>query len=432
MRRSYIFTSIIATAVLLLSAGAAAAQLAPLRGHVVLKQADGTTVKPADAVIDVFRTDISGVYHTKTDKKGEFVFAGLPFAGRYLIAASMPNAAPGFQTGVRVGQDIDYEIVLSPGDGRRLTLEDINKAGSATPTAGGGGGESAADKAKREEILKKNAEIEANNKKAENSNKIVAETFKAGNAALAAKNYEEAVRQYDTGLAADPDQAALLTNKAAALKALGVDKYNAAIQSKDDAAKTAGIEAAKGYFKTSAESSDKAYELIKNEKVASDPNEQKRHEANKYAALNVRSEAYRLYVTKGDPTKVDGGMVAFQDYIAVEPDPVKKAKAQFDLAQMLFDAGAADKAIVEFKKILEVEPDNVDALYGVGIAEISSGYAATDKAKLQEGVNDLQRFVDKAPDSHKYKADAKATLAELKNTESVVPVKTTPARRKRP
>jgi tetratricopeptide (TPR) repeat protein len=125
-------------------------------------------------------------------------------------------------------------------------------------------------------------------------------------------------------------------------------------------------------------------------------------------------------------------MVAFQDYIAVEPDPVKKAKAQFDLAQMLFDAGAADKAIVEFKKILGVEPDNVDALYGVGIAEISSGYAATDKAKLQEGVNDLQRFVDKAPDSHKYKADAKATLAELKNTESVVPVKTTPARRKRP
>jgi tetratricopeptide (TPR) repeat protein len=313
-----------------------------------------------------------------------------------------------------------------------LTLEDINKAGSATPTAGGGAGESAADKAKREEILKKNAEIESNNKKAENSNKIVAETFKAGNAALAAKNYEEAVRQYDIGLAADPDQAALLTNKAAALKALGVDKYNAAIQSKDDAAKTAGIEAAKGYFKTSAESSDKAYELIKNEKVASDPNEQKRHEANKYAALNVRSEAYRLYVTKGDPTKVDGGMVAFQDYIAVEPDPVKKAKAQFDLAQMLFDAGAADKAIVEFKKILGVEPDNVDALYGVGIAEISSGYAATDKAKLQEGVNDLQRFVDKAPDSHKYKADAKATLAELKNTESVVPVKTTPARRKRP
>jgi tetratricopeptide (TPR) repeat protein len=427
MRRPYIFASLIAIAILVFSAASAAAQTAPLRGHVVLKQADGTTVKPADVVIDVFRTDISGVYHTKTDKKGEFVFAGLPFVGRYVVAASMANAAPGFQTGVRVGQDIDYEIVLSPGDGRRLTLEDINKAGSAPPTAGGSKGESAADKAKREEIEKKNEEIKKNNEKAENSNKIVAETFKAGNAALAAKNFEEAVRQYDIGLAADSEQAALLTNKAAALKALGVDKYNTAIQSKDEAAKAAGIEAAKGYFKTAAESADKSIELIKNEKVANDPNEQKRHEANKYAALNVRAEAYRLYVTKGDPTKVDGGVAAFEDYIAAEPDPVKKSKAQFDLAQMLLDAGAGDKAYAEYQKILATQPDDADANLGAGLALFSTG----DKTKYQEAANFLQHFVDKAPDTHKYKNDARAILAELKSTENVVPVKT-PARRKRP
>jgi tetratricopeptide (TPR) repeat protein len=424
MRRSYIFASLTAIAVLVLGAATAAAQVAPLRGHVVLKQADGTTVKPADAVIDVYRTDISGVFHTKTDKKGEFVFAGLPFVGRYVIAASMPNAAPGFQRGVRVGQDIDYEIVLSPGDGGRLTLDDINKAGAATPASGGGGArpvESAADKAKREEV-------EASNKKAENSNKIVAETFKAGNEALTAKNYEEAVKQYDIGLAADPEQAALLTNKAAALKALGVAKYNTAIQSKDDAARAAGIEAAKADFKNAAESSDKAYELIKKETVATDPNAQKAHEVNKYAALNVRSEAYRLYVTKGDPTKVDGGMAAFQDYIAVEPDPVKKAKAQFDLAQMLLDAGAGDKAYAEYQKILAAQPDDADANLGAGLALFSSG----DKTKYQEAANYLQHFVDKAPDTHKFKNDAKAILAELKSTENVVPVKTTPARRKRP
>src|SRR5258708_271643 len=342
MRRSYIFTSIPATVFLLLSAAAAAAQVAPLRGHVVLKQADGTSVKPADAVIDVYRTDISGVFHTKTDKKGEFVFAGLPFVGRYVIAASMPNAAPGFQTGVRVGQDIDYEIVLSPGDGRRLTLDDINKAGTATPASGGGARavESAADKAKREEI-------EASNKKADNSNKIAAETFKAGNDALTAKNYEEAVKQYDIGLAADPEQAALLTNKAAALKALGVAKYNAAIQSKDDAARSAGIEAAKADFKNAAESSDKAYELIKKETVAADPNAQKAHESNKYAALNVRAEPNLRYVTKGDPTKMDGGRAAFDNYLAAEPDPVKKSKAQLDMTHQLPNPCAGCTAFVE-------------------------------------------------------------------------------------
>src|SRR5258706_15086346 len=143
MRRSYIFTSITATVVLLLSAAAAAAQVAPLRGHVVLKQADGTSVKPADAVIDVYRTDISGVFHTKTDKKGEFVFAGLPFVGRYVVAASLPNAAPYALNKVKVGRDVDYEIVLTPGDGHRYTEAEAKSAAASrsgnSPATGNGG-----------------------------------------------------------------------------------------------------------------------------------------------------------------------------------------------------------------------------------------------------------------------------------------------------
>ena len=59
--------------------------------------------------------------------------------------------------------------------------------------------------------IKKNEEIAASNKKAEDTNKIVGDSFKAGNAALTAKNYEEAVKQYDVGLAADSEQAALPT-----------------------------------------------------------------------------------------------------------------------------------------------------------------------------------------------------------------------------
>lgn len=433
MRRSYLFTSIIAIAILALSAVAASAQTGALRGHVLLKQADGTTVKPANAVIDVFRTDMAGSFHTKTDKKGEFVFAGLPFIGRYVIAVSLPNAAPGFLQGVRVGQDVDFEIVLSPGDGRKLTAEEIKKMQSggdetAAPTKGGGG-ESAEEKAKREELIRKNKEIEESNKKAEDSNKIVGESFKAGNAALAAKNYGEAVKQYDIGLAADPEQAALLTNKAAALKALGVEKYNAAIQLKDDAARTAGIEAAKADFKNGAESANKAVDLLKKEPAVTDPNDQKRHEANKYAALSVRAEAYRLYVSKGDASQADAGIAAFQEYMTVETDPAKKSKAQFDLAQMLLDSGAGDKAFAEYQKILAATPDDPDANLGAGLALYSTG----DKTKYQEAANYFQRFVDKAPDTHKFKSDAKAILAEMRNTDNVVPEKTTrPGTRKRP
>jgi hypothetical protein len=428
MRRSYLF--IIASTVLVLSAVATSAQTGQLRGHVLLKQADGTTVKGAGAQIDVFRTDMPGSFPAKADKNGGFVYAGLPYVGTYIIAASMPNAAPGYQANAKAGRDIDYELVLSPGDGHRLTLDEVNKlkAGGGTDTAASSGAESAADKAKREEILKRNAEIEAANKKAESTNKIVGDSFKAGNDALNAKNFAEAVKQYDIGLAADPEQAALLTNKAAALKGLGVEKYNAAIQNKDNAARSAGIDEAKADFKNAAESADKAADLIKKEPAATDPTDQKRHDANKYAALAVRAEAYRLYVSKGDASQADAGVAAFQDYIAVETDPAKKSKAQLDLAQMLLDAGAGDKAFAEYQKILAEKPDDPDANLGAGLALYSTG----DKTKYQEAANYFQHFVDKAPDTNKFKNDAKEILANLKNTENVVPDKTPPRRSKRP
>ncbi|PYS55532.1 MAG: hypothetical protein DMF76_25865 [Acidobacteria bacterium] len=427
MRRFYLFSLIMAAAVLLSSAIAASAQTGQLRGHVVIKQADGTSVPGAGAQIDVFRTDLSGEYPTKADKKGQFVYAGLPYVGRYILAASAPNAAPSALTGVRVGQDIDYEIVLGPGNGRRYTKDEAKSA--VQPSAGGatsstGGGESAADKAKREELAKKNAEIETKNKKIEESNKVISEAFKAGNVALNAKNYDEAIKQYDIGLAADPEQAALLTNKSAALKARGVDKYNAGIKDKDAAA----TESAKADFKAAAEAANAAADLLKKEPAATDPAEQKQQQANKYAAFSVRAEAMRLYVTKTDPTQADAGAAAFQDYISVETDPAKKSRAQLDLAQMLLDAGSGDKAYAEYQKILAANPDDVDANLGAGLALFSIG----DKGKYQDAANYLQHFVDKAPDTHKFKIDAKAILAELKSTENVTPEKTTPARRKRP
>src|SRR5712664_2604219 len=409
MRRSYFITSIAAVAVLLCGAAAVSAQTGQLRGHVLLKQADGTTIKAAGAQVDVFRTDLPGSFPTKTGKRGVFVYAGLPFVGRYIIAASMPNAAPNFIAGVRVGQDIDYEVVLSPGDGRRLTEAEAKAlvkpgGGGSTPTGGGGA------KITPEEEAKRKAENERIAKENE-------------------KNYDEALKQYDTGLAADPEQPSLLTNKTLALKARGVDRYNAAILTKDEAAKTSGLELAKADFKAAADAANKAADIIKKMPAATDPEEQKQQTVNKYATMSARAEAMRLFVTKADGTQVDAGAAAFQDYIAVETDAAKKSRAQLDMAQMLLDAGAGDKAFAEFQKILAEKPDDPDANLGAGLALFSTG----DKAKYQEAANYLQRFVDKAPDTHKFKNDAKAVLAELKSTENVVPEKTNaPPRRKRP
>jgi len=426
------------------------AQVAELRGRVWMQQAEGEKVPLAEAQIDVFRTDIGGKYNTKTNKKGEFVFAGLPFVGTYTVAASHPTARPNWVPGVKVGRDIPCEITVTPGDGKRLTFEEIKAAGGGTPSssaggAGGSGGESASDKAKREELAKKNAEIEAGNKKIAETNEIIARTFKAGNEALnaaglagksnasddAIQKYTLAVAQYDEGLVADPEQPAILTNKAVALKGRGVERFNAAIRSTtlDDAGRSAALQTAKDDFKAAAGTAGKAVTLIKAQPAPADVGELARHNANKYAAMLTHAEAMRLFVSKVDQTQSEAGLSAFKEYIAVELDPAKKAKAQLDMAQMLLDSGAADKALAEFQSILTAQPDSPEANLGAGLAV----YAGGDKEKYQEAANYLQRFVDVAPDSNPMKADAKAILAELKNTENVTPEKTTkPAPRRRP
>jgi tetratricopeptide (TPR) repeat protein len=188
------------------------------------------------------------------------------------------------------------------------------------------------------------------------------------------------------------------------------------------------LQAAKDDFKAAADASGKAATMIKAQAAPADAADVQRYNANKYAAFLTYAESMRLYVTKADQSQVDAGLTAYKDYIAVETDPAKKAKAQLDMAQMLLDAGAADKALAEFKSILTTTPDSPEANLGAGLAV----YATGDKAKFQEAANFLQRFVEVAPDSNPMKDDAKAILTELKNTENVTPEKGGRPPRKRP
>jgi hypothetical protein len=141
MFRRYFFSVIASFAVVFSTAVFVSAQSGALRGHVVMKQADGTRVPAADVVIDVYRTDIAGKYNTKTDKKGSFAFAGLPLVGTYIISASKEGAAPNWIQQIKVGREVDYEIELTPGDGRRLTQEEIKAAMAAKGPAPSGSAE---------------------------------------------------------------------------------------------------------------------------------------------------------------------------------------------------------------------------------------------------------------------------------------------------
>lgn len=412
MRRQHLFISLAAVAVLLFGSVLASAQVAEMRGKVTTKGADGKVVPVAGAVIDIYRTDMKAKYETKSDNKGNFVFAGLPFIGTYVVVASAPTFRPQYFANIKVSAGQPVVFLLDPGDGKRPTEEEARAAAASTP----GGPETPEERAKREELERKNEEIKKSNETNSKINEIVGRTFKAGNEALKAKRYDEAITQYNEGLAADPEQIALLTNKALALIQRGVQRFNESVKLSDDAAKTAGMDAAKKDWSEASEASAKAVQLAKAQ-TGGDAEQQKSQTSNKYFALLARGEAMRFVASKVDQTKADEAFAAMQEYIAAETDPAKKLKAQLDAAQMYFDSGNAVKAAEAFQAVLSSNPDNLDATLGVGLALFGTG----DKNKYQEAANYLQRFVDKAPDNHPLKASAKESLDYLKKQENVQP-----------
>ncbi|HEX8888196.1 MAG TPA: carboxypeptidase-like regulatory domain-containing protein [Pyrinomonadaceae bacterium] len=392
MRRKYICVCLIAVTLLLLSLEANA-QVGQLYGKVSSKLASGETIPIEGATIDAFRTDIASMYHTTTDKTGEFIFAGLPYVGTYILAVSAPNSQPEIISNVKAGRDIEYKITLEPGDGRRLTLEEAKKIAKEKDQAAG-------------------TETEGQGIP-ERQNEIINRAFRAGNEALAQKNFDEAIKQYDEGINADPTHpgvADLLTNKSAALRARAIASYNTSIFVNGKAANASGMEAIKKDFRDAADAAARAVELIKAQPIPTEEGALRNYNNNKYFALAARAEAMRLLVKVVDPKLADTAFSAFQEYIDVETDPAKKTKAQLDAARMLLDANLTDSAIEEFRRILITEPENIDAMLGIGQAIYKSG----NRDRFSEAANYLQRFIEDAPDTHPAKQTAKEILQKLK------------------
>lgn len=260
--------------------------------------------------------------------------------------------------------------------------------------------ESAADKAKREELIRKNAQIEAQNRKNTASNAIVMRTFTAGNEALMAGRYDEAIAQYNEGLTAQPEQTALWINKSNALRQRGVARYNAAIKSSDEATKKAGVQSAGVDWREAFTSASQAVSTAKAEPTTPVISVRAAHEA--------RAEAGRLLV-RFDPSAGDAVFQAYQEYITVEVDEGKKIKARNDAAQVLVDAGLAERAVTEFRKLVNENSYNVDAILGLGMALFTTG----DRSRFKEAATYLQQFVKVAPDTHAKKPWARQTLREL-------------------
>src|SRR5579871_3706294 len=92
------------------------AQITTVEGNV--KGADGKPIEKAP--IKIVRTDIKGNYETKTDKKGHYIYMGLPM-GTYTISVIVDGKEADRDQGVRT----------TPGDAKPIDF-DLSKAAAAT------------------------------------------------------------------------------------------------------------------------------------------------------------------------------------------------------------------------------------------------------------------------------------------------------------
>jgi len=387
----------------------ACAQTATATGKVTLKQADGTEVPVGGALVELHRTDIKQTLKTKTDKKGEYIYAGLDLSGVFTIIVSAPGASPTFITNARISQKPVNNFTLNPGAGKAMTLAEVKAMGGAAPAAAGApatGLTPEEAKKKQEELDKEIASVKAKNAKIEERNAKLPAVFKAANEAFTAKNYDLAIATYDQAIEIDPSEAVVHRNKAIALRTRGVDKYNTAAKAKDQA----GKDSARADLKLSTETMEKAmsaYRTPQADRVAAASPDAAKTEDLDY--LFQRAESYRVALQTNAQVDTEAGIKAFQEYIAAETDAAKKTKGEAALGDALFFGGRVDESIAAYKAILANSPNNLDAIYGLGLALASDPTGA----KTAEGRDMLQQFASKAAATDPRKQMAEEAVAGL-------------------
>lgn len=409
----------------------AAAQVGQISGMIEFKAADGTVTPFEGATVEVFRTDnkSSGVSET-TDKKGQFRFAGLTTSGTYVISISAPGASPQIYPAVKPPLE-NVKFVLEPGDGRKLTAEEVRTAAAQAADANTEEGKKA-----QAEFEAKKKEIEAKNAKILKETEIIQASLKDGNTAFEAKNWDGAIAKYDEGINANPTFAGsapvLMNNKGAALRERAVATYNQNVKNADVTAKVAAFAKVKEDLGNAADTYHKSWTLLQNAS-ATDISDPKVKEAQTGVAVRGAVDSFRLMsqTEQVDETKIDAAKAMIPVYIGMETDQAKKEQAKLILGDLYRVVGDADNAITEYRKVIEASPENLDALAGLGLSLVNAGYINDNKDQLQEGANYLQKFASAAPNTHKYKDDALGLIESLKTEQKIAPQKvSTPARRR--
>ena len=445
-RKNY-FTFLFCIALFLACGSVAFAQTYPVTGRVMMKKADNTTVPVEGALVEVFREDSKLKLPTdKTDKKGNFAFAGLQPGWKYILSVSGTGLSPNILPGVPAGAD-KLVITVTEGDGKRYTEDEVknnlkNRTNSSSTNTSSNNEPTEDEKKAEAERLRIIAETAAKNTKIENANKIVTTALQDGDKAFKEKNWTLAIAKFDEGINANPEFAGsapvLLNYKGVALKMRAFETYKK-VEKAAYEIKAPEIQKAKVDFLAAMEAFDKGLAILKNA-ASTDAATQKGYDQTKYNIYSNYVETYRLTSQTGaDRNKGTQAISVFEQYVLLEPDATLKAKAQIILGDILREADGTDaevlgyrgKSVEAYKKALEFSPTDPDALAGLGLTLYDYGLRNNNnKEQMQEGLNYLQKYIDTAPATHPLKESVTFVVQDLKEREKLTPQKVTTTKKK--
>jgi len=339
----------------------ALAQQGSMQGDV--KGPDGKPMPGAMVKID--RTDIKAHYQVKSDKKGHYFHAGLPY-GTYNVSIEVGGKDQVVTQGIplRGGDPVNVPIDLS----QAAQGQDQAKAQAALDATRGLSKEEKAAQEKqqkeREEALKKNKELN--------------DAFNAGIAAAQAKQYDQAVASFTKASDLDSKQHVVWAQLAESEVNFAGTKSGA----------DADAEMQKGLAAYA-----KAIELK--------PDDAGYH--NNYALALARAKKFPE--AQGELTK------------AATLDPPNAGRYYYNLGALLVNAGQNEPAGEAFKSAIEKDPNYADAQYQYGVYLLSKATVGADgKVTPVPGTADaFQKYLQLKPDGS-FADSAKSMLASLGST----------------
>jgi len=338
---------------ILLSTAAYAQSTCSISGKVIGE--DGQPLK--DALIKIERKDIKGSYKVKTNKKGEYFHAGLPFPGTYDVGIEV-NGKPYDQITAhnvrgRLGDPtpIDFDLAAekkkaqaytaAAESGQALTKE---QARDMSPEQ-----KAAMEKAmkEREAVMSKNKELNA--------------AFNAGMQAIQAQKYEEAIASLTKASELDPKQSVVWAHLA--------DAYGQVAKTKTGAEK-------QDYYTKTFDAYTKALEIK--------PDDASAH--NNFAL--ALAAGGKFPEAQAELNK------------AAQFDPPNAGKYYYNLGALLVNSAQLEPASEAFKKALEADPNYADAHYQYGIYLISKAQVTPDgKITPVPGTKEsFQKYLELKPD----------------------------------